>query len=190
MKYEDIWEQHESEILTYIKSKINQHADARDILQEVALKLHIAILQNSSIKNPRSWLYQVTRHTVADYYRKQYRENQLSEYVPFKSQENTCICDLTAFVVKNYLPRKYAEAVYLSDLERRPQKEVASMLGISRTAAKSRIQRGRTKFKSLVEECLDLSFSPNGQIIDYQLKRECELPEELLKEMQRINLTL
>lgn len=190
MEYDDIWKEHKDSLLAFIKSKVKVGSDADDILQEVAIKLHLAFLENRSIKNPRSWLYQVTRHTIADYYRKQYQEDLLTEYVPLEGQESTCICDLTAFVVKNYLPRKYAEAVYLSDLERRPQKEVASILGISLTAAKSRIQRGRTKFKTLVEECLDLSYSPNGQIIDYQLKRECELPGDLLKEMQRINLTI
>lgn len=190
MKYEDIWEQHQSQILTFIRSKVKQSTDASDILQEVAIKLHVAMHENRSPINPRSWLYQVTRHTIADYYRKQYQEDLFTEYVPFERQENTCICDLTAFVVKNYLPRKYADAVYLSDLERRPQKEVASMLGISLAATKSRVQRGRTKFKALVEECLDLSYGSDGQILDYQLKRECELPGDLRKEMQRINLTI
>jgi RNA polymerase sigma-70 factor (ECF subfamily) len=99
-----------------------------------------------------------------------------------------CICDLSGFVIKEYLPEKYGKPLYLSDIEQVPQQEIAETLNLSLSATKSRIQRGRTKLKDLVSECVSISYNNRGQISDFQLKKGCELPRELKNEMDRINL--
>ena len=49
----------------------------------------------------------------------------------------------------NALPEKYRLPLLLSELDGLPQKEVAKRLGLSLSAAKSRVQRGREQLKHL-----------------------------------------
>ncbi|WP_422092232.1 hypothetical protein [Tenacibaculum ovolyticum] len=65
---------------------------------------------------------------------------------------------------------------------------MAEILNLSLTATKSRIQRGRKKLKELITNCIDISYNKKGQISDFQLKNNCELPQELKDEIKRINL--
>ncbi|WBX76021.1 sigma factor-like helix-turn-helix DNA-binding protein [Tenacibaculum ovolyticum] len=101
---------------------------------------------------------------------------------------SACVCDLSEFVIKNYLPEEYSTPLYLSDIEQKKQQEIAEILNLSLTATKSRIQRARKKLKELITNCIDISYNKKGQISDFQLKNNCELPQELKDEIKRINL--
>lgn len=189
MTFNQIWEEHRSNLLNFVLSKIDYKNSAEDILQEVGIKLLDNLNRKTEIKNYKSWLFQVTRNTIADYYRKNKKQAELLSF-PMEANDinTTCVCDLSGFVIQNYLPKKYGEPLFLSDVEQRPQKEIATELKLSLTATKSRIQRGRKMLKEMVSECIHLSYNNKGQIVDFELKKDCELPKELKIEMQRLNL--
>ncbi|PKV50661.1 RNA polymerase sigma (SigZ) subunit [Aquimarina sp. MAR_2010_214] len=191
MQFESIWKEYEKPLLNFIKTKVNDDNIGEDIVQEVGIKLHTAIHKNESINNYKSWLFQVTRNTIADYYRKNKIPTTIIKDQPEVTEtsiSNACVCDLSGFVIQNYLPKQYAEALYLSDIEQKPQKEIAKILDLSLTATKSRIQRGRKKLKELVTDCIEISYNTKGQITGFLLKNDCELPPELITEMGKINL--
>ncbi|TDQ29983.1 sigma-70 family RNA polymerase sigma factor [Tenacibaculum caenipelagi] len=189
MTFNEIWITHKNYILNFIKTKVKDEHIANDILQEVGVKLHQSLAKKTAIKNYKNWLFQVTRNTIADYYRKHKKHAELTNYQSkANSDPNICICDLSGFVIKNYLPEEYGTPLYLSDIEQKPQKEIAKTLNLSLTATKSRIQRGRKKLKEMVSECIDISYNNRGQITDLQLKKNCNLPKELKHEIERINL--
>ncbi|MEE9361127.1 MAG: sigma-70 family RNA polymerase sigma factor [Cellulophaga sp.] len=189
MTFNKIWKIHKSPLLNFIKTKIDDAHIAEDILQEVSIKLFDTLKREIEIKNYKTWLFQVSRNTIADYYRKDIKRSELSINQPETSNNSsTCVCDLSGFVIQTYLPEKYSKPLYLSDIEQKPQQEIAKMLNLSLTATKSRIQRGRKKLKELVNECIDISYNNRGQISDFQIKNNCELPQELKTEMERINL--
>ncbi len=191
MTFNEIWNKHQGHLLNFIKNNIDEALIAEDILQEVSIKLLDNINRKTEIENYKNWLFQVTRNTIADYYRKNKKHSELSLN---QSESNTnssaCVCDLSGFVIKTYLPKKYSQALYLSDIQQKPQQEIAEILDLSLTATKSRIQRGRKKLKELIGECIDIFYNKKGQVSDFQLKDNCELPQELKAEMERINLTL
>ena len=69
----DIWEEFHLELLGFIKTRINDSDTAEDILQEVFVKIHNntdTLKQNFSLA---SWVYQITRNTIIDFYRKKNR---------------------------------------------------------------------------------------------------------------------
>jgi RNA polymerase sigma-70 factor (ECF subfamily) len=68
------------------------------------------------------------------------------------------------------LPGEYRLPLLLSDLEGLPQKEVAERLGLSLSAAKSRVQRGRERLKSAFTECCHLTLDHRGTVMDYQAR--------------------
>lgn len=180
---------HKGHLLNFIKTKIDDGHIAEDMLQEVSIKLFDNLNRKIEIKNYKTWLFQVTRNTISDYYRKNKEHSELSINQPeINTNLSACVCDLSGFVIQTYLPEKYSKPLYLSDIEQKTQQEIAKMLDLSLTATKSRIQRGRKKLKELVSGCIDISYNNKGQVSDFQLKNNCELPQELKNEMERINL--
>lgn len=191
MKFNKIWSTQESHLLNFIKTKVNNEHIAKDILQEVSIKLLTAINKKTVIKNYKTWLFQVSRNTIADYYRKNKKQLELSaSQLTANNNSSTCVCDLSEFVIKNYLPAKYSKPLFLSDIERKPQQEIADILNLTLTATKSRIQRARIKLKETVSECIHIYYNERGQIIDFSLKKECNIPPELKAEIERLNLIL
>lgn len=193
MNFNTIWNEYEKYLLRFILKKTGEPELARDILQEVAIKFHRA-MQDQQIKNPKAWLFQVSRNTIADFYRAQKGETvsweSISINIKDESTNDVCACDLSGFVIKNYLPKQYGTPLYMADIQQIPQKEVAEKLGLSLPAAKSRIQRARKMLKNVVQDCIKFTYGPNGNIADFSIKRDCHIPEELKNEMDRINLML
>jgi len=192
MGFNEIWNIHQKQLLSFIKTKIDNTAIADDILQDVGIKLHDNILRKTRITNYRNWLFQVTRNTISDYYRKTNSGTivPLNELITEVDTTSSCVCDLTGFVIQTYLPEKYGKPLYLSDIEKRPQQEIAKLLGLSITATKSRIGRARKKLKELISSCVDVLQNESGQVVEFQLKEACELPVELRNEIERLNLIL
>lgn len=189
MNFQKIWETHKSALTDFIKSKIDDPSLADDILQEVSIKLFDNLERKTGIQNHKAWLYQVARNTIADHYRKNKKTETLSIDPETSENPNVCFCDLSGFIIQTYLPKKYSEPLYLSDIEQKSQKEIAETLNLSLTATKSRIQRGRKKLKELIADCIDISYNNKGQIIDFELKTNCNLPPEILTEIKKLNLT-
>ncbi|NVK10111.1 sigma-70 family RNA polymerase sigma factor [Tenacibaculum sp.] len=188
MTFNKIWDTYKDHLLNFVNTKVNDKHIADDILQEVSLKLYKSLAKEIEIKNYKNWLFQVTRNTIADYYRKQVKQNKIAINQPETNINFApCVCDLSSFIIQQYLHKKYSEPLYLSDIEQKPQQEIADTLNLSLTATKSRIQRGRKKLKELAIECVDISYNNKGQITDFTLKKNCELPQELKNEMKRIN---
>src|SRR5690606_5978540 len=178
--FQKIWETHTSELSNFIKSKIDDPSLADDILQEVSIKLFNNLERKTEIQNHKAWLYQVARNTIADHYRKNKKIEPLNIDPETSENSNVCFCDLSGFVIQTYLPKKYSEPLYLNDIEQKSQKEIAETLNLSLTATKSRIQRGRKKLKELITDCIDISHNSKGQITDFELKKDCKLPPEIL----------
>ncbi len=70
------------------------------------------------------------------------------------------------------LPDKYREAVQLSELENRTQKEVAELENISLSGAKSRVQRGRALLKTMLHDCCQIEINQNNQLVSYERKEK------------------
>lgn len=192
MTFNDIWATYEGHLLNFINTKIEDKLNAKDILQDVSIKLFDNLNRGTEITNYKAWLFQVTRHTIADHYRKntKYLDLQVNATETTHINSTACVCDLSGFIIQTYLPEKYSKPLYLSDIEKKPQQEIAKMLNLTLTATKSRIQRGRIKLKELIDQCVNISYNTKGEIFDFQLKKDCELPQELKTEMKRLNLVL
>lgn len=191
MTFNNIWNTHKDHLLNFIKSKLDNEQIAKDLLQDVGIKLFDNLTRKTDIKNHKTWLFQVTRNTIADYYRKNKTHTELPLNEPeIDTNYSPCVCDLSGFIIQNYLPEKYSTPLYLSAIEQKPQQDIAKTLNLSVTATKSRIQRGRKKLNKLISKCVNLSYNAKGEIFDFELKPNCELPPELKIEMKRINLTL
>jgi RNA polymerase sigma-70 factor (ECF subfamily) len=64
------WNKFRSELLNYIKKKIQNEADAEDILQEVFIKMYVNFEHLEHHGKLRSWLYKITNNAIIDFFRK------------------------------------------------------------------------------------------------------------------------
>ena len=176
-------------ISQFIRLKITDTEDAEDLVQEVMLKLVRAHAENKAVSNIKNWLYTVTNNTIADYYRKKYKENDLNQnYLLENSFEliDSQALEISDFIVPmiKLLDEKYSKPLLLSDIEGMPQKEIANMLQLSLPAVKSRIQRGRKLLRALFFECWHIQLDANQNIVSCKIKHTCTPLIEIEKQLK------
>ena len=168
---EEIWENFNRKLYSFIYTRVNNKVVAEDILQDVFLKIHKNISSLTSEEKLPAWVYRITRNTIIDYYRKKDHmpDVEFSDYLEpqefpgkGKGYEDIKGC-VNSFI--SLLPGKYRDSVELSEIKGIKHKEVAEELNISLTAAKSRILRGKEMIKQHFIECCKFKLDKNGKLI-------------------------
>jgi RNA polymerase sigma-70 factor (ECF subfamily) len=171
---EKVWQEYHSRLRAFIKSRIIDDAATDDTLQNVFLKMHAGLASLKDETKLQSWLYQITRNAIIDYFRSQKPTIDIPEWLPqpetdpgekITQELSECLQPMIQL-----LPENYREAVILSELKGLTQKEVAKVQGTSLSGAKSRVQRGRALLKNMLAECCRLEFDHSGRLCDYEQK--------------------
>ena len=68
---EHVWETFHAPLQQFIRRRVSDDATAEDLLQDVFLDIHQHIDTLRDVKKLESWIYQVTRNAIIDYYRSQ-----------------------------------------------------------------------------------------------------------------------
>lgn len=169
MSTAEIWKEFSDELLGFIRSRVNHRDHAEDILQDVFVKIHQKVDQLSDSSKLVSWMYQITRNAIIDYYRKKKLPTSEAILIPEEFEEEHASMNpqfvkcLSPFI--NQLPEIYYEAIAKTVLGDLSQKEYAESLGISYTAAKSRVQRAKQKLKSQFTDCCQIQSDSYGNIL-------------------------
>lgn len=158
MNTERIWEQFSDRLYRFILTKVNDHDLAKDLLQEVFIKIHTKV---DSLKNTEvlaAWLFTVTRNTINDYYRSKQAFNKEKTFLElngygFEDDDIVNLCETCLYLFLEELPEKYREAIMHTDLGDLSQKEYAKQVGISYSGLKSRVQRGREQLNAHFKAC-------------------------------------
>src|SRR6266566_4271290 len=178
MTTEKIWEEFHPRIKQFILKRIPDEYNADDILQETFLKIHTRIDTLRDEEKLQSWMYQIARNAIADYYREQKATVELSEALLLPEEplvDDDIVKELIPSVkaMIGSLPDEYREALILTEYEGLTQRELAERLGLSLSGAKSRVQRAREKLRVMLLDCCHFEFDRLGKIIDYQPKCGC-----------------
>ena len=176
---ENIWREYHHKLVAFIRGRVSEDM-VDDLLQDVFMKIHARIDSLKEHTRLESWLYQITRNTIIDYYRSKRILEELPDWVehPQPEEEESIRKELSSCIepMINNLPEKYRVAIQLSELEGRSQKEVANQEGISLSGAKSRVQRGRALLKIMLNECCHFETNKKNQIVTYEKKEhDCKL---------------
>ncbi len=171
----EVWDKFHDNVYHFLLKRVKNETDAQDILQEVFIKIH---LKKDSIQDEsklQAWIFQVARNAMNDFFRASSKSG-LKEDLPDLEDEEVgfygkqeMFCCLHPFVEE--LPDKYKEAIKLADLEGKKQQEVAEILNISLSGAKSRVQRAREILKTKFVSCCNFSLNEDGQLVGEQ---DCE----------------
>jgi RNA polymerase sigma-70 factor (ECF subfamily) len=167
-----IWEQFNGSLKALICQKLDHDDCCEDILQDLYLKIFINIGKVRSADNIRAYVFQMAHNAVTDHYRKRNRalatgsDDLMLSQADVKEEKNEYqLADCCLRPMIEALPDIYRDALILTELEGNTQQQLANRLGISLSAAKSRVQRAREKLKEEILKCCQYEFDRYGNII-------------------------
>jgi len=160
------WTDTQQRLKQFVLRKVRDRAVTDDIVQDVFLKAHAKLPQLRDHEKIIGWIFQITRNTIADYFRNKARtiKSQDIDWENKPSAYNDCVSKcLSEMLLK--LPTIYREALQLAELENISQTELAWKLGISYSGAKSRVQRARQLLKNEMEKLYLIKMDAYGNVI-------------------------
>lgn len=177
---ENLWVRIHEKLFSFILKHVKNEDHTHDIIQDTFIKVKTNI---NKLKNPakvESWIFQIARNTLNDFFREQKKSFSNNEPIEeesvaplvFANEEINVKIQSQEFsnyagLVVNELPEKYRRAVQMADIEGLSMKEIAEELNISVSGAKSRVQRGRKMIKEIILKCCEVNTDKYGNIIDY-----------------------
>lgn len=149
-----IWNEFNEKLKLFILKHVPDESVAEDILQDVFIKIHTNMKTLRDKTKLQSWVYQVTRNAIVDYYRNRKPATQVTDQMA-ESEDTTDEISQTEIsdciqALIDELPEGYREALYLTQYQGLTQKEMGERLGLSPSGAKSRVQRAREKLKEML----------------------------------------
>jgi RNA polymerase sigma-70 factor (ECF subfamily) len=164
---EAAWHGFRARLRAYVARRIPRASDADDIVQSVFLRLHESLPGLRDADRVPAWLYRTARRAIADHYRSPARRRELpsggaAELEAMAGSERPPDGpDFHAFVgcvapMVDALPAPYREAIVLADLREIRVADAARSAGVTLTAMKSRVRRGRQQLQRLLAACCEL----------------------------------
>ncbi|NCN04269.1 MAG: RNA polymerase sigma factor SigZ [Spirochaetales bacterium] len=173
---EEIWHQYSQALSRFLASRAPADV-VEDLLQEVFVKILTRLETLQDHKKLESWIYQITRNTLIDYYRTRRTHEEIPEdlanpeaeaAVEVRKELAACLGPMI-----QALPPTYRRAVQLSEMDGKTQGQVAALEGLTLSGAKSRVQRGRDHLKILLKECCTFEINRHNQVLSYE-PRTCK----------------
>ena len=184
-----IWAEVGAEVERFVRRRISDPHHADDVVAEVMLRIHQNLGSLDDRERLTAWVYRIARNAITDHYRRSARRRDVVAAEPQSGEDlgadawlddqAATLSELASCIrpLVDALPGDYRRALVLTDLEGRSQVEAARLEGISVSGMKSRVQRGRRQFATLVKQCCDVVTDSRGELIDFRLRSDgCGCP--------------
>jgi RNA polymerase sigma-70 factor (ECF subfamily) len=184
----EIWEEYKSSLLGYIKKRVTNEDDSKDILQDVLLKSYQYCSNGKTVIYLKSWLYKITQNAIIDHHKKANKSTSISFDLVETNSEKSILGEASEYikVLLKLLPDDYAKPLYMSDIDSIDQKTIAKNLGLTLSNTKSRIQRARVKLKERFLECCFVSFGESGEMVSFDIKPHCSELQAEKNKLQKV----
>ena len=172
------WAETQQRLKRFVFRRVKDRALADDIVQDVFLKVHARVSQLKDDEKITGWIFQITRNTITDYFRKKARTiNNLDiDWEDKTHAYNDCVSNCLKEMLLE-LPKIYREALELAELQNVSQTELAQRLNISYSGAKSRVQRARQLLKNEMDKLYLIKMDAYGNVIvcENRSPRNCSI---------------
>lgn len=172
MIIEQLYNKLGNQLRYFIAKRVSDPMAAEDILHDVFIKIHRSINSLKNSDKMESWVFQITRNAIIDYYRQRKPHLEIEDDdVPYEEEDDNnethgrASSGLTSMIEE--LPQIYRDAILLTEYQGLTQKELAEKMNISLTGAKSRVQRGKKMLRDLLLQCCHFEYDKYGTVIDY-----------------------
>src|SRR5215217_7068043 len=174
-----IWGEVGASIERFVRRRISDPHQADDVVAEVMLRIHQSLGTLDDRERVTAWVFRITRNAITDHYRRNGRRREVlaAEIEPvadpsadaWLDDQETTLSELAACIrpLVDALPSDSRRALELTDLQGHTQADAARIEGISVSGMKSRVQRGRRQFATLVKQCCDVTTDARGQLVDF-----------------------
>ncbi|GLI57424.1 RNA polymerase sigma factor SigZ [Propionigenium maris DSM 9537] len=171
------WEELNEHLLLFIRKRIKNMEDAEDILQEVYIKLHENIGSLRDEEKMVSWIYQITRNTINNCYKRCYKIKgvEFEENYHLTEEEEDNLNDEIIVSMKRFmedLPEDYREVIRLHEFENLTHRELGNLLGMNENTSKSKLKRGRERLRKLLDECCTFQLDRFGNVLNYEKNKK------------------
>jgi RNA polymerase sigma-70 factor (ECF subfamily) len=156
--FEQLFQEHQRPILNYIYRLVSDPGRAEELTQDTFVRAYRALRRLPSDANHRAWLYRIATNTTYDYLRRR----RLVQWLPLLGKDSTSVSEDSpeASTVEQDLVWRCLDelsdncriSLILFSVEGYSIREIASMLGKSEGAIKTRICRARERFRQVYQE--------------------------------------
>lgn len=179
------WTELDAKLRPFVARRVRRPADVDDLLQDIFLRMQRGLPELRDDERFGPWVYQVARSAIADHHRSSRRHPLADSDPPDAAAEPTdetdraAEQDLAAYVAVfiALLDSPYREALTLTELEGLSQKEAAAMMGVSLSAMKSRVQRGRQQLRKALEDCCSIALDARGRVVSCEPRPDGKMPD-------------
>jgi RNA polymerase sigma-70 factor (ECF subfamily) len=160
------WNNVQSELKGFVYKRVKDKALTEDILHDVFIKVQSRSHQVKESDKIFGWIYQITRNTITDHFRKNTKTINPKD-IDWESSPpnfNDCVSNAIKELIPT-LPDKYRIPLEMTELQNMSQLAVAEKLDLNYTTAKARVQRARKMLKEKMEEILIVKTDGYGNVI-------------------------
>lgn len=160
------WNSVQSELKGFVYKRVKDKALTEDIVHDVFLKVQAKIHQVKESDKIFGWIYQITRNTITDHFRKHSKEITLTD-IDWESSPpnfNDCVTNAINELIPT-LPDKYRIPLEMTEFQNLSQLEVAEKLNLNYTTAKARVQRARQMLREKLEQRLIVKTDGFGNVV-------------------------
>jgi RNA polymerase sigma-70 factor (ECF subfamily) len=168
------WNNVQSELKGFVFKRVKDKALTEDIVHDVFLKVQGKIHQVKESDKLFGWIYQITRNTITDHFRKNSKSINPKD-IDWESSPanfNDCVTNVIKKLIPT-LPDKYRIPLEMTELQNMSQLEVAKKLGLNYTTAKARVQRARQMLKQKMDEVMIVKTDGYGNVILCENRGSC-----------------
>jgi RNA polymerase sigma-70 factor, ECF subfamily len=186
------WGRLRSDVSRLVARRLPSRADVEDVVQEVLLRVwkHGATVRDD--ERFGAWLSRVAYTAAADHMRARHRHplsrydsrdqadvEEPSEGGASSAPDEPEVKALIAAVIRPFIascPPPYRETLLMSELEGLSHAVIAEKLGLSVSAVKSRVQRGRDLLRQMLERCCQIGLDARGAPMSCEVRPDGVLP--------------
>lgn len=196
-----VWTDLDAKLRPFVARRVRSASDVDDVVQNVFLRVQRGLSDLRDDERFGPWVYQVARSAIADHHRRSRRhpiadveveldagadvaaEPTVAQRGDDAEDDRAAEQELAAYVAVfiTMLASPYREALTLTELEGLTQKEAARMMGISLSAMKSRVQRGREQLRRALEDCCSIALDARGRVVSCEPRPDGKLPDCLCR---------
>lgn len=153
--FDELWSRYNRKIYAYFRRQFDEHT-AEDLCQQTYLNVwrHISAYTVGSIKQNKAWLFTVARNVKNDHLRYIQLHSMNFRYENLYEADIAVECniDKSIAIQKAFSSLSEEERQLLAMAEYLSSKEIGSVLGISASAVRTRIQKAKQNLKNLLVE--------------------------------------
>ena len=158
----DSYKSYQRSVYLYIYYKIGKDEEARDLSQDVFLRLmeYKQMLRPETVKY---FIFTICRNLVTDYLRRYYKTQEITSYL--FEQTPSCTNDVESQVIANNLsvcerervkrlPKQRQRIYILSRFQHKSSADIAAQLGITSRTVENHLFISRREIRAYIQQCI------------------------------------